>query len=392
VLDYSAPETGGRDTLLLRKLLENPAFSDRFLSRVADLLNTTLAGQSVIGHIDTLAAELEPDIAYEIMRWPRSGHWESHVQELRDFARRRPDVVRQHAVERFNLHGTAHLTFNPPASGSGTVTVNGMVLPNLPWQGVYFQGIPVQVTAAPAPGYRFAGWEPPDLPQSPTITLTLDAAQAVTPRFDALGDEAPRPGDVVFAGYQMHEDSHIEGSWFELRVTRPGGVDLRGWRVTDNDTKTATDEGSLIFADSPTLARVGRGTSVRIIVTQAGTNPPEDDLSTWDRQMVLHTGNANLNAQIDPGFNLGPSDNLVLLAPGATDSFGDDQGIAFVAGGTAVTPASFGVLADGVSAPPATAAALPGQQTPGLLPTGGLVLAGLAARYLTVRRTIARPR
>jgi hypothetical protein len=160
--------------------------------------------------------------------------------------------------------------------------------------------------------------------------------------------------------------------------------------VTDNDTKTATDEGSLIFADSPALARVGRGTTVRVIVTQTGTDPPEDNLSTWDRQMVLHTGNSNLNAQTDPGFNLGPNDTLVLLAPGATDRFGDDQGIAFVAAGTAVTPASFGVLADGVSTTPATAAAPPGQQTPGLLPAGGLVLAALAARYLTVRGTITR--
>jgi hypothetical protein len=388
-LDDSHPDTGGRDTLLLRKLLENPAFSDRFLSRVADLLNTTLAPQSVIAHIDTLAAELEPDIVYETLRWSSTVDWGSSVQELRDFARRRPDIVRQHAVERFNLNGTAHLTFNPPASGSGTVAVNGMVLPDLPWQGVYFQGIPVQVTAAPAPGYRFAGWDPPDLPQSPAITLTLDAAQAVAPRFDALGDDAPRPGDVVFAGYQMHEDSHIEGGWFELRVTRTGGVDLRGWRVTDNDTKTATDEGSLIFADNPALARVGRGTTVRVIVTQPGTNPPEDDLSTWDRQMVLHTGNPNLNTEVDPGFNLGPNDNLVLLAPGPTDSFGDDQGIAFAAAGTAATPASFGVLADDVSNTPATTAAPPGQQTPGPLSAGGLVLAGLAARYLTVRRTIA---
>jgi hypothetical protein len=394
VLDESKPETSGRDTLLLQKLLENPTFLDRFLSRAADLLNTTLAPQSVIAHIDALAAELELDIAYEIMRWPRSGHWESHVEELRDFARRRPDFVRQHAVDRFNLGGTAHLTLNPPASGSGTVAVNGTTLLALPWQGVYFQGIPVQITAAPAPGYRFAGWDPPNLPPSPAITLTLDAAQAVTPRFEPLGDDAPRPGDVVFAGYQMHKDSHIEGGWFELRVTRPGGVDLRGWRVTDNDAKTAIDEGSLIFADNPALARVGHGTTIRVIVTPAGTDPPEDDLSAWDRQMVLHTGNPNLNSQVDPGFNLGPNDNLVLLAPGPTDAFGDDQGIAFVAAGTAVTPASFGVLTDGVSTTPATAAASSGQRTPGLLPAGGLVLAGLAARYLnlTVRRTIPRTR
>ena len=51
---------------------------------------------------------------------------------------------------------------------------------------------------------------------------------------------------------------------------------------------------------------------------------------------------SRLDAGTDPGFNLGPTDNLVLLAPGPTPAFGDDVGIAFVANGTAVTPASFG--------------------------------------------------
>ena len=246
VLEYNWPETGGRDALLLRKLLENPAFLNRFLSRAADLLNTTLAPQAVVAHIDALAAEIEPDIGYETIRWSSSVDWETSVQELRDFARRRPDYVRRHLVEQFDLGGVAQLAFEPPSDGSGYVAVNGDLLPDLPWQGVYFQSVPVQITAAPAPGYRFAEWEPPDLPQTPVITLTLDAAQTIMPRFAPLAADAPRPGDVLFGDYRMGEES-----WFELRVTRPGGVDLRGWRITDNDTKSATDEGSLIFAARP---------------------------------------------------------------------------------------------------------------------------------------------
>ncbi len=362
ILDQDDPETGGRDVLLLRKLLENPTFLGRFLSRTADLLNTTLAPQSVIAHIDALAAELEPDIAYETMRWPRSGYWESHVQELRDFARRRPDFVRQHFVERFHLGGTVPLTFNPPASGFGTVAVNGILLRDLPWQGIYFQGVPVQIIAAPAPGYRFAGWDSPDLPQTATITLTGHTAWTLTPRFEALGSDAPQPGDVVFNGWQEGRlrgcPTLADAQWLELRVMRSGGVDLRGWRVTDNDAKAATDEGSLIFADDTAFAHVPRGTTIRVIVTRMDTalpvslagscEAPQDDLSTWDRRMVLYVGNGNLDVQADPGFNLGPTDNIVLLAPGPTRAFSDDVGIAFVSASTAVTPVSFGVLTDGV--------------------------------------------
>jgi hypothetical protein len=354
LLEHDHPDTGGRDVLLLRKLLENPIFFNRFISRAADLLNTTFAPWSVIAQIDALAAELEPDISFEAFHWPSSVSWESSVQELRDFALQRPDLVRQYIVEAFDLGGTAQLTLNPPTSGSGTISVNGILLQNLPWQGIYFQGIPIQVAAVPMPGYRFAGWDPLDLAQIPVITLTANTAQTLAPRFELIDDNAPRPGDVVFAEYHYHvdDDSHIQGDWFELLVMRSGGVDLRGWRVTDNDTKTTTDEGSLIFTDNPAFAHVSQGTRIRIIIAPpfpaSSLAREKDDLNTWDQQMVLYAGSRNLDITVDPGFNLNSNDNVVLLAPGPTNAFSDDQGIAFVTESTTVTPASFGVLADGV--------------------------------------------
>jgi hypothetical protein len=347
--------TDGRDMLLLRKLLGNPGFRERFLARTADLLNTTLAPSFVVNLIDGLAAELEPDIVYETSRWSVSSNWAANVEELRDFARRRPDFVRQHMVESFDLAGTAMLTFEPPADGGGYVAVNGFLLDDLPWQGIYFQGVPIQIVAVPAPGYRFAGWAGADLPPMASITWTVDGPRTFAPRFERVAADAPQPGDVVFAGHSMDKGGHLTDDWFELRVTRPGGVDLRGWRVTDNDTKMATDEGSLIFGDVPSFASVPRGTTVRIVVRRAGDKSrasgeplPTDDLDAWDRQMVLYVGNGNVDTSADPGFNLGVRDNLALLAPGPTDGFGDDVGIAFVSNSPAVTPASFGVLTDGV--------------------------------------------
>jgi hypothetical protein len=348
LLEYNDRYTDGRDMLLLRKLLGNPGFRERFLSRTADLLNTTLTPPFVIALIDDLAAGIESDIVYETSRWSVSSNWAANVEELRDFARRRPDFVRQHMVESFDLAGTATLTFEPPAGG-GYVAVNGSLLDDLPWRGIYFQGIPVQIAAVPAPGYRFTGWEDADLPRTPVVTWMVDGPRTFTPRFERVAADVPQPGDVVFVGHSMAEDSHLADDWFELRVTRPGGIDLRGWRVTDNDTKTATDEGSLVFGDSPAFASVPRGTTVRVIVRQVSDELlPPDDLDAWDRQMVVYVGNGNLDASVDPGFNLGYRDNLVLLAPGFTDGFDDDWGIAFVSNNPVVTPSSFGVLTDGV--------------------------------------------
>jgi len=250
------------------------------------------------------------------------------------------------------------------------VAVNGALLRDLPWQGVYFQGIPVQITAVPAPGYRFAGWESAALPQTPELSLTVQVTQTITPRFERADEGAPRPGDVVFTGYGSEGDAvedvaplpfvpgprdqgqPVQGDWFTLEVMRPGGVDLRGWRVTDNDTKTAMDEGSLVFTSDPALARVPRGTRILVVVTSDPLGEDQlltrDDVGTLDRDMTLYVANGHLDASADPGFRLGPRDNLVLLAPGPTQAFDDDQGIAFVATSAGVTPASFGVLSDGV--------------------------------------------
>jgi len=351
LLDYTHPETEGRDTLLFRKLLANAEFRARFLSRASDLLNTILTPQAVIAHIDELAAELAPDLAYETHRWPSQSIWADHIQQLRDFANDRPDYVRRHLVERLGLGGTTDLTINPPSSGIGTVAVNGNMVSALRWQGTAFQGVTTTITAVPDAGYTFAGWSGPDLPAESVIALLDGAARSITPSFTKLDGAAVQAGDVVIVNVHIDDTGEIEGDWFELLVTRPGGIDLRGWRLTDNDTKSAIDEGSLILTDSPAFANVRAGTTLRIIATETPTNAqhwPEDDTDSWDLQMVLFAGNDNLNSTLDPWFNLGLRDNLVILAPGPTAAFDDDQGITFWGHDTPVTPASFGILADGV--------------------------------------------
>jgi hypothetical protein len=369
LLDYNHPETGGRDVLLFRKLLDNPEFFERFVARAADLLNTVLAPDAVLAHVDALAGEIAPDITFETRRWPGPTDWHANVQELRAFATGRPDHVREHMAARFNLGGTVTVNVQPPPSGGGTVAINRAAPPALPWQGTYFQGMPVRITALPAPGYRFAGWEPaemtpdtgapPPVGASATLTLTgRSGAITLTPRFvraaqpaDGAGAarflnvhvDAQPPGAPADTGRPPGPTRAIEGDWFEIQVRHWGGLDMRGWRITDNDTLTATDEGSLILPDHPALARVPWGTTLRVIATRTAANDerfPRDDLDGWDREMVLYAGNGGLDGAVDPWFNLGARDNLALLAPGATPSRADDRIIALWSSGP-VTPITF---------------------------------------------------
>ncbi|GAB4334276.1 MAG: hypothetical protein Kow0037_12860 [Calditrichia bacterium] len=137
----------------------------------------------------------------------------------------------------------------------------------------------------------------------------------------------------------------IQGTWVEL-LTTVSGVDLRGWRLTDIDTKNGTggaDEGDIFFSNNANFASLPIGTYILIIAEENASNTanfPADDDDPTDKKMILYVGNSNLTLS-NGTFNLSHNnDNIVLL-----DNFGN--GVDFVSEGDAgfpvVTPATFGV-------------------------------------------------
>jgi hypothetical protein len=348
---------------LLQKLLENPDYRGRFARRAADLLNTTLAPEMMTARVDRLAAVLRPDADYESARWPTPTSWERNIAALRDLVQQRPNAVREEVTAALELSGTAELTFDAQPREGGRVFVSGLSVDTLPRAGTFFRGSEVEIIAVPAEGYVFDGWETAPGESTPGVTLTVEGPRAIVARFTtrSASDPVLRPNDVIISEiwindngtrYPSLDDRPIEGDWLELLVSRSGGVDLRGWRITDNDTKIGSAEGSLIMPQIGTLASVPQGTTILIVVTQSRANTAhfsEDDLDPSDGQMALYTGNGHLDVMTDPGFAIGTGDdNVVLLAPGPTSSFADNVGVDFVAEGSGVTPYSFGVLADGV--------------------------------------------
>ncbi len=347
-------------TLLLRSLLQNDGYRAAFIGRATDLLNGVLSPDAVIARIDRNAAYLAADIHYEENRWPSPLGWQSNIQAMREWAQARPAQMGHELMSKFDLPGTVMLEFGLPSEGRGYVVVNDWPLRQLPWRGNYFSSGQVRVTAVPEAGYVFAGWNVAGLPTTPQITLTALVTGTLSPRFALAPAGALRPNDAILNEMWLNDNGtpyaslggrSIEGDWFEILVVRDK-LDMRGWRITDNDTKLSRDEGSLILPGTAAWAALPRGTIILMIATESEANAlnfARDDLDATDGQMILYVGNGNLDTTTDPGFGLGRSnDSLALLAPGPTASFADDVGIDFIAEGSTTTPASFGVLTDGV--------------------------------------------
>jgi hypothetical protein len=173
------PNSSGR-TLLLRKMLENDAFRIQFINRCADLLNTDFESQRVIEIINTMASVIRTEIPEHLERWSwpsllERNHgspfdeedaplniqqWEKHIEDLKRYAQERPNKLRQDLMEHFNLTtGTYELitTVEPPEAGY--IQINSITHQSLnDNRAIYFNGIPVVVTAIPNEGHQFQGW------------------------------------------------------------------------------------------------------------------------------------------------------------------------------------------------------------------------------------------
>lgn len=89
-------------TFLLRNLLKNEAFKNRFKTHFISLLDSTFEPKRVISIIDSLQNQLEPEIQNHIDRWKIEDpefyqsreEWHGNIDLLREFAERRADLVK----------------------------------------------------------------------------------------------------------------------------------------------------------------------------------------------------------------------------------------------------------------------------------------------------------
>ena len=133
-------------TLILRNLLKNNGFKQRFINRAATILSTNFETSVVIAKIESMAAAIQSEIPRDFARWEKPvSQWEKSIANLKNWAKYRPDGMRKNYTEFFSLGGTARVTFT--IKGQGSIDIDGFTPTTYPFNGVYFKGNPILVTA-----------------------------------------------------------------------------------------------------------------------------------------------------------------------------------------------------------------------------------------------------
>jgi hypothetical protein len=86
----------------------------------------------------------------------------------------RPENMRNHIQTNFNLPQQVNVQLNVYPQNAGKIEIS-TITPNIyPWNGIYFDGVPIQLEAQAEPGYQFSHWEANNLISDTTNAIFLD--------------------------------------------------------------------------------------------------------------------------------------------------------------------------------------------------------------------------
>jgi hypothetical protein len=78
---------------------------------------------------------------------------------FRDELACRPEQARNYIQSNFNLPQQVDVDLDVFPANAGKIKISTITPDNYPWEGVYFDGVPIQIEAIAEPGYVFSHWE-----------------------------------------------------------------------------------------------------------------------------------------------------------------------------------------------------------------------------------------
>jgi uncharacterized repeat protein (TIGR02543 family) len=172
-------------TVLFYKLLQNDEFKQRFVTTFSDLMNKNLSQENMLTRLDEFKKMYEPVIEEHMRRVSTSSNFNSEVSNIRTFIQNREKYIYNFFKSDLSLSGqTADINLAVNDAQGGALVVNTITadMKDNKWSGTYCTDYPVTITAVPAEGYVFDGWEGAE-GEGESITVTPGQAQQITARF-----------------------------------------------------------------------------------------------------------------------------------------------------------------------------------------------------------------
>ncbi|MBX2972888.1 MAG: CotH kinase family protein [Flavobacteriales bacterium] len=153
-------------TRIWQRAIQNRRFHDHFINRFADVMNSAYLNERLVGIAEAAYDLTRPEMGRQFQRWSTTDTTTmlaqfdaNHAAFVADLERRTP-VVRDQIQDFFSLPRQVDVTLDVVPTGAGSIRISTLHPGTYPWEGVYFDGVPVRIEAVANEGYVFSHWTP----------------------------------------------------------------------------------------------------------------------------------------------------------------------------------------------------------------------------------------
>lgn len=202
---------------MFNSLLGNTEFRNYFVNRYADLINTIYQQDHVQAELYKMRDEVAPIMERHFNKFGGSLiQWHSAIQSVLTFNQARMGNVRDQVQQMFALPSQVDVELDVQPAGAGKIKISTVTPDKLPWKGVYFNGVPVTITAMPNPGYTFKHWQSQNIVTSPeakeSMTLNISTDDKFTAYFEerAALEVYPNPSkEDITVYFNLPEEEQV---------------------------------------------------------------------------------------------------------------------------------------------------------------------------------------
>ena len=233
------PPSGNVFSTMFGKIIQNAGFRNYFINRFADLINTIFVPKNLLQYTYSIRDRIASEMPRELLRYagnPDISNWYyTNIGVVTDFIQNRPFYARNHIQNFFGMVKQVDVTLDVFPAGAGRIKISTIIPDSLPWQGIYFDGNPVMITAIPNPGYTFLYWEPnnhfPTNNTNQSVMLNISSDDVFRAHFNGNA----QPLKLTVSEVNFHSDPTCDaGDWLELHNYGASSVDVSDWRITDS--------------------------------------------------------------------------------------------------------------------------------------------------------------
>lgn len=235
--------------------IQNDQFRNYFINRYADLMNTAYLPARLLDIEESMFNQVYLEMQLEYQKWGDPFNVPAQMVDFynrhltfRDELTCRPDQVRNDIQSGFGLPQQVDVMLDVYPAGAGKIKISTISPDSYPWNGIYFDGLPVQVEAIHNFGWLFDHWGTEPLINDVNNSVFLDTLSNSSVQFVAYFKE-----DLSSVNATDHEDFRVypspanefiyieSGSEITLENTSYTIVDLQGKQVLEGSFAGATN-------------------------------------------------------------------------------------------------------------------------------------------------------